>query len=554
MRSLYLLASCALLLGCPPPASDEHGHDHGEGHDHGIGHEGEHEDGHGHAHADEHPRGHNHHQPGHGHGETAVTAITIFGAGHELFAEHGPAVAGQPLEFLAHLTRLEDHSPVSEATLELELEGPATLRAQQGKALRPGIFTLRFTPQKPGEYRGKLLVQGAERTEIEGLTLTVHASAQAAAKAAPAGLDEDAVIELLKEQQWGVPFGIAEVERGALVASIEVAGTVDTPPGGSAVVGAAVAGRLVAPREGLPRPGQSVRKGQLLATLAPAPSSPEGAARAQLAIVEADARATAAHVAVERARRLIKEEAISRRELEDAEREAQVAEQAVSAARRAAALFSGATGGGGAGSWKLIAPIAGTLASVKATPGSSVAQGDVLFHIVNADELWIRAKVPEQDAARFRSDRDAHFKLPGTEQWLPISLGGEAPSASLVSVSRTVDEVARTVDVIYALREPDARLRVGGLLRVSLPAGDDFEGLVVPESALIEVGGRTLVYSQVDGEHFEERAVALGPRSGSRVGIARGLDQGQRVVVRGAEVVRLAARADSAGGGHGHVH
>jgi RND family efflux transporter MFP subunit len=182
-----------------------------------------------------------------------------------------------------------------------------------------------------------------------------------------------------------------------------------------------------------------------------------------------------------------------------------------------------------------------------------VAPGEVLFRIVNARELWIRARVPEQDAARLRQDRDAHFQIAGLDTWQTIQVTGGAPGASLVTVGRTVDRRSRTVDVIYALAEPSEELRVGGLVRVSLPTGGDFSGVVVPRSAIIDDQGRSVVYVQIDGEHFEERMVRLGPRAGDRVAVTRGLAAGERVVTRGAHLVRLAAKAGT-GDPHGHIH
>jgi RND family efflux transporter MFP subunit len=249
----------------------------------------------------------------------------------------------------------------------------------------------------------------------------------------------------------------------------------------------------------------------------------------------------------------ILDQATSAREVEDARREVRVAEEALRAALGVRKLFVGATGGSGAGSWALVAPIDGTVVDVLATPGASVAPGTVLFLVVDTRELWIRARVPEQDAARLRSDRDASFRIAGLEDFLPIKVTGDAPSASLVTIGRTVDPTSRTVDVIYALGNPDSRLRVGGLLRVSVPAGDDFTGVVIPRSAIVDDDGREIVYIQVDGEHFEERAVRTGPQQGGLIGVSHGLTGDERLVVRGAHVVRLASRASSSEP-HGHIH
>ena len=65
--------------------------------------------------------------------------------------------------------------------------------------------------------------------------------------------------------------------------------------------------------------------------------------------------------------------------------------------------------------------------------------------------------------------------------------------------------------------------------------------------------GREVVYVQEDGEHFRERAVRVAARAGDRVGIAEGLRAGERIVVRGAHVVRLADHSRSAAP-HGHIH
>lgn len=589
--ALALAASVSLAACSGRSQGDDHGHDHGDdhahgggddhGHEHGGGHAddrahggGQADPGEGHDHASEHPPGHDHHADDHGHGDTPQVRITRWSERHELFAEHPVAVVGQEVDVLAHLTVLDGFRALDRGQITLELDGPAPIRAAAKGPARPGIFQLAFVPAQPGTYRGRLVVeagspaaaapgtppaaapgdtpQDGPRDAIEGIELRVFATAAEAAAAAPHEDDGD-LIELLKEQQWGVPFATAFAGEGALVASIEVAGSVDTPPGGAAEVGAAIAGRVVLPPRGLPRPGQSVRKGQLLATLAPAPSSPEEAARAGLAVAEAQARAASARAAVERAERLIRDQAISQRDLEDARREATVAAEAERAARRAQSLFTGASGGAGAGSWRLVAPIDGTLVDVRATPGAAVSQGDVLFRIVDTRELWIRARVPEQDVARLRSDRDASFQISGLEEWLPIDLTGEDANASLVTIGRTVDPASRTVDVIYALRTPDPRLRVGGLVRVGLPAGDDFSGVVIPRAAIIDDQGREVVYVQVDGEHFEERMVRTGPRAGERAGVGHGLAAGERVVTRGANLVRLTARAGSSQP-HGHIH
>lgn len=536
-----LLAGSAVLAGC----EGCHSHDHPHGDE---AHEGAHapHDDHGEAaHEEEH---------GHGHGEGAI-GITRFTDKLELFAEHPPAVTGQELTFLAHLTILDGFKALENATVTLVLEGPTRVEARVTEKLRSGIFQPTLTAPAPGTYRGSVVVAGPEVEDtIDGFEIVVHPNADAAKQASAADETGGAEpISFLKEQQWQIPFATAFATQGSVVPTIEVAGEVTTPPSGQADVGAAIAGRVVAPTGGLPRPGQAVRRGELLATLAPAPAAPEAGARADLTVVEAETRVQAARAAVERAERLIADRAISQREVDEARRELRVAEEAVQAARRARDVFSGAASGRGGGTYRVTAPIDGVVVEVEATAGKSVTSGELLFRVVNLDELWIRARVPEQQAAMIRSDQDAAFKLPGLDTWLPLDVTGEDAVASVVNVGRTVDRRSRTVDVIYALRAPDERLRVGAMLRVAVPAGEPWQGVVVPRGAVLDDDGRSVVYVQVEGEAFEERTAGVGPKAGARVGIASGVEDGERVVTLGANVIRLSSRAATAPA-HGHVH
>ena len=143
--------------------------------------------------------------------------------------------------------------------------------------------------------------------------------------------------------------------------------------------------------------------------------------------------------------------------------------------------------------------------------------------------------------------------MAGLDTWSPIAITGENATASIVTIGRTVDPVSRTVDAIYSLGAPGDSLRVGGLVQVSLPAGEAFDGVAIPRSALIDQDGRSVVYVQVDGEHFQERAVRTGPRAGNQVAIRDGLRAGERIVTRGAHLVRLADKS-SGEAPHGHIH
>ena len=77
--------------------------------------------------------------------------------------------------------------------------------------------------------------------------------------------------------------------------------------------------------------------------------------------------------------------------------------------------------------------------------------------------------------------------------------------------------------------------------------------LAIPESALVDEDGRPTVYVQVDGESFRKRDVELGIRDGDFVEVKQGLNEGERIVVKGGYADRLAS-VSAVIPAHGHTH
>lgn len=75
----------------------------------------------------------------------------------------------------------------------------------------------------------------------------------------------------------------------------------------------------------------------------------------------------------------------------------------------------------------------------------------------------------------------------------------------------------------------------------------------MPESAIIDDGGRPVVFLQIMGEAFQRRPVQLGIREGGYVQVLDGVFPGERVVTTGAHLIRLAAMSNQVPA-HGHVH
>jgi cobalt-zinc-cadmium efflux system membrane fusion protein len=504
------------------------------------------------SHSDDHPKGHDHHAEGHGHGDGPVSIMTLWSDEFELFAESHGAEVGKPVSMLIHLTVLDGFLPLTDSELVLELDGPAQLSASTKTAFRPGIFQLTINPKVAGHYKGKLRINGKISGVIEGIKLDVgggdhgHHHGDDNHHGDQAETHHDELIEFLKEQQWGVPFATAFAEFGKVTSSLRVPGRVAPKPGANAEINASLSGELKAPKTGFALPGSLIKKGQILAYLLPNPASQRSIADARRGLSQAQGRAAAASKALARAQALLRDKALPKARLEAAEREQVMAQKSLSQSAELVARY------GNSNQLALRSPIDGTLIDSHAQLGAAVDAGTMVFRVVDMNALWIVAQVPEHQAGQLGENGAAEYRVSGDKNWKTLRMDGENPSASLVSIGQSVHPETRSVEVIYTIRDAK-NIRLGALLEVGLAAGPAYRGVIIDSSALIDSDGRSVVFVQSDGEHFEERLVRTGKRSADRVAILQGLAVHERVVTKGAHLIRLAERASGEQMG-GHIH
>lgn len=201
--------------------------------------------------------------------------------------------------------------------------------------------------------------------------------------------------------------------------------------------------------------------------------------------------------------------------------------------------------------YPLRTPIAGEIAAMEVALGQAVAQHQVVCEIINPDSIWLSAYVPEHDLAALLDMSSAHVRLsayPDRLFDLEADLGGK-----LAYKARVLNPETRTATVRYELQNPDGILRGGMFADVLLASGAVENAVAIPESAVVQQDGLSVAYVMLDGEHFEKRVLQTGIRDGGMIEVKSGLQAGERVVTRGAYLVRLAASAPDSFG-HGHVH
>lgn len=480
----------------------------------------------------------------HGHG-AAGEKITHFTERSELFVEFPRLVVGEKSAFAAHLTRLADFRAIAagKVTVILSGDGKPEERFSVDTPTQPGIFRPVAIPKQAGKREMSVEVATPEFTVTHALgPITVYTDRKSADAAH--GEHDEGGIGFTKEQQWKVDFATAEIAKRPLRPTVAATGIVRARPDGEALMTAPMPGQIQAVGR-FPQLGQVVKKGELLAYLVPRLGGDTDFASLQAGAVRARVELDQAERERARMESLFKDEAVPEKRLLAARAAEATARAANDAAQQRVGQYSG--GGGG---MPLRAPVSGILADVRVSPGAFAAEGSPLFHIADRRMLWLELRVPESDAARLATPSGAAFRVDGIDQGFEIVAGR---NGRLIAVGGAVDAATRTVPVIFEFADPDLRLRIGMAAKAQVLAGAPREVVAVPASAVLDENGISNVFVMTGGESFERKPVRLGVREGDWIEVVEGLEPGQRVVSRGAWLVKLAS-ANTAQIGHGHAH
>jgi cobalt-zinc-cadmium efflux system membrane fusion protein len=481
--------------------------------------------------------------------EPEALSVTRWTDKTELFAEYPPLVVGGTSRFAIHLTRLDSFKALTDGNVEVRLEGGAGQQEvfRVDAPSRPGIFGVDVKPAQAGK-RQLVIVLSAKGLSDEHRVgdVEVYANAHAARAAAGSGGQDAPGISFLKEQQWSLDFGTALVKEQAVRESIRVTARVEARPGGAADVVAPIDGRLTRVVE-VPL-GAPVSRGQELARLLPPPSVPGDLPQLERARAEAQSALALATRDRERAERLTKAGAAPEKRLDEARSAEEQAKARFTAAEASLAQYNTARAGGATdaeGSFVIRAPVSGVIAQRDAATGANVAAGTVLFRVVDASQVHVVGQIPEADAGRARLARAAEIEIAGQPD--------RVPAGRLVSTGKVLDPHTRTLPITFAFDNRTRGIPVGQAISLYLLMDPTAPRPVVPAAAVVDDAGRPIVFVQREGETFERRAVTLGPRSGDLVQITEGVKAGDRVVTKGAYLVRLASLSTSVPA-HGHVH
>ena len=183
-----------------------------------------------------------------------------------------------------------------------------------------------------------------------------------------------------------------------------------------------------------------------------------------------------------------------------------------------------------------------------AIEGVRVSPGQPMFEIANLDRVWVLADVYESELAMVALGTRATVTL----SYLP----DRTFSGNVTFITPTIDPMTRTAKVRIEVDNRDGSLKPDMFADVVI-AEPQRSVTVVPESAVLATGKRSLLFVVHDDGTLEPREVETGVKSDRWIEVRNGVEPGETVATQANFLIdsesRLkAALAEMSGAGHQH--
>ncbi len=181
------------------------------------------------------------------------------------------------------------------------------------------------------------------------------------------------------------------------------------------------------------------------------------------------------------------------------------------------------------------APFSGVLGLRQVSPGALVTPGTAIATLDDIERVYVDFPVSETALAVLGEGQS----LSGTTAAYP----GRSFDGVVSTIDSRVDPATRAVTVRGDFANPDAVLRPGMLVQIVL-SRPERQALVIPEIAVVQVGGRSYVWRVGAGGTVEQATVQVGARRAGLAEVTEGLAIGDRIVVDGTGKLRPGARIE----------
>ncbi|KML65729.1 efflux RND transporter periplasmic adaptor subunit [Pectobacterium peruviense] len=285
--------------------------------------------------------------------------------------------------------------------------------------------------------------------------------------------------------------------------------------------------------------GAAVKEGELLFTIAQEPFE-AALARAKAGLVRSESQVKQAESLVRRYTPLVKIDAVSRQEYDDADTALQTAK-----ANRLSARADVKTAELDLSYATVRAPISGRVGKSLVSEGSLVGQGETtpMALIQQIDPVYADFNQPANTALQLREAMEKGQLSANKDSAPKVSIHVEGTGYTAtgkllftdISVNRNTGEIMLRGE----FPNPDNRLLPGMYVRVSTELGVDQKAIFIPQRAIIRGTDGTAKVFVINAEGMAvEKHVTTGVMQGKDWQITEGLSAGDKVIINGVDKIQ----------------
>jgi membrane fusion protein, heavy metal efflux system len=178
------------------------------------------------------------------------------------------------------------------------------------------------------------------------------------------------------------------------------------------------------------------------------------------------------------------------------------------------------------GTLPIKSPISGIVVERNVVIGQLIEATTTAFKIINLSSVWVDGQIYEKDAGKITSKTAANF--------MASSYPDEPFKGIVTYIGKVIDEKTRTITIRAELGNVAGKLMPQMFGELRIPNKNNSTALLVPAEALVKIDNADYLFIQKEDTTFEKIPVTVCCAQNELVEITRGLQEGNKIVVKGA--------------------
>lgn len=480
---------------------------------------------------------HNHKNEEQNHNHNHIV-LSLYSDDYELFAEVDPFVIGHSSDVLVYITQLSDFKPLTDANVSVKLiDSSNNEMVVDVENHSSGVWSFEVKPENQNILKIIFDIEKEnKKSQLVSNPLKIFVNDDEVHHEIEEHYEfSKSAVVFPKEQSWKIDFRTEKVNYGNFGSVIKSVGKVMPSTDDEVFIIAKSRGTLVWNTSNL-FAGREVEKNEHLYTVLSHGFADENSS---LKYFEAENNFKKFDNEYNRAKLLIKDKIISVKEFEETKTEYE----------NAKAIFGKYKNSFSKNGEIITSNSTGLLKDVFVKNGEFVESGTVIASIIKNSEFLIQVDVDPKYSNSLKNISSANFKsLDKNSVFSLEELGGE-----LVSVGRSLNLDNFLLPIFFKIKNNSSFVS-GSFVEIFIKTSSNKDVIYIPITSLIEEQGNYFVYKQIHPALFEKSEVKVGDKDGVFVEVLDGLSPLDRVVTKGATILKLTESSGELDPHAGHIH